>query len=54
VVAHSCNPNTWEAEAGLGVWGCPYGHSEFKASLDGLHETLSQKKKLKRWVKDTK
>jgi hypothetical protein len=34
-VLHTCNPSTWEAEAGgLRVWDYPRLHSEFEASLD--------------------
>lgn len=43
VMAHTCNPSTWE----IGAGGQPEIHSEFQASLGYIQsETLSQKHKM--------
>jgi hypothetical protein len=48
VVAHTCNPSTWEAEAGrLQIWGQPELHSELEAIL-GYIETSCVKNKQNR------
>jgi hypothetical protein len=49
MVLHAFYTNTQEAEAdrSLCVWGQPDLHSEFKATLSHISETLSQKQKQK-------
>lgn len=43
--AHSCNPNTWELEAGRwGNSGHPWLHSEFETMLGGMASFLNRKK----------
>lgn len=40
VMAHACNPSTWEIEAeGSGVQGHPLLHSEFEAGLDYIRHS---------------
>jgi hypothetical protein len=49
MVVHTCNPNTWEAEAeGLRVQGQPGLHSEFKACLGYMVRPCLQRK----WEKE--
>lgn len=48
VVLNTCNPSTWEVEAGgVGAQGHPQLHIQFQ---HGIHETLSIKKKKKKPV----
>lgn len=43
--AHSCNPNTWELEAGRwGNSGHPWLHSEFETMLGGMASFLNRNK----------
>jgi hypothetical protein len=47
MLAHTCNPITWEAETkGLTVQGQPGVHSKFQANLD-YRNLLSKKKQAK-------
>jgi hypothetical protein len=49
VVAHSCNPSTWEAEAGGFLSSRPAWSTEWVPGQPGLHgETLSKNQKEKR------
>jgi hypothetical protein len=48
MVAHACDPNTWEAEAGESwVQGQPSLQKEFKASLSYMVRLCIKKKKKK-------